>query len=384
MITTTFQARRQERAAAGYQGPDRWLVGSVMTLVLLGLVMGYSASISLQMDGMGGGILMRQLGHTSLAVVVAFAVWKTPLKFWQVSGKYLLTIGILLLVAVLVVGVEINGSRRWISLGLFTVQPSEMAKLFMVIYLACYLTRKHETLGEFKTGILIVGMVLAVYAVLLLMEPDFGSFVVIALTAGLMLFLAGIRFHYFLGCIVAGGATFAALIVVSPYRMERFISFMAPFADPYGKGFQLVQALIAHGRGGWTGAGLGESVQKLDYLPMANSDFLFSVIGEEMGFVGISLVLSLFTLFYWRVFIIARRAEQTGQLFAARLAQGIGLLVVLQAMINAAVNLGALPTKGLTLPFMSSGGTSLVANLMAASLLLVVDRDSRVKPGRHR
>ncbi|MBT59009.1 MAG: putative lipid II flippase FtsW [Acidiferrobacteraceae bacterium] len=384
MIATTFQARRQARAAAGYQGPDRWLVGSLAMLVLIGLVMGYSASISLQTNGMGGGILVRQLIHILLAILVAYAVWKTPLKFWEVSGKYLLTIGILLLVAVLVVGIEVNGSQRWISFGLFTVQPSELAKLFMVIYLSCYLTRKHETLGEFKTGILIVGMVLAVYAVLLLMEPDFGSLVVIALTAGLMLFLAGIRFHYFLGSILAGGVTFAALIWFSPYRMERLLSFWEPFDDPYGKGFQLVQALIAHGRGGWTGAGLGESVQKLEYLPMANSDFLFSVIGEEMGFVGIALILSLFTLFYWRVFIIARRAEQTGQLFAARLAQGISLLVVLQAMIHAAVNLGALPTKGLTLPFMSFGGSSLVANLMAASLLLVVDRDSRVKPGRRR
>jgi cell division protein FtsW len=220
--------------------------------------------------------------------------------------------------------------------------------------------------------------------VLLLREPDFGSMVVITATVLGMMFLGGVRFWHFLACIGAGAAGMVVLTLISPYRMERVTSFLNPWSDPFDSGFQLVQALIAFGRGEWFGVGLGASVQKLHYLPAANTDFLLAVIGEELGFVGVALVITLFALLAWRAFAIARRADLTGNVFAARLAQGIGLLLGLQSIINMGVNLGVLPTKGLTLPFMSYGGSSMLASCLALGVLLAVDRETRPRPGGRR
>jgi cell division protein FtsW len=275
----------------------------------------------------------------------------------------------------------VNGSTRWLAVGPIRMQPAEVAKLCMVIYAAGYLTRKRESLGDFTQGVLIIGIVLAALALLLLLQPDFGSSVVITVTVGAMLFLGGIRFWHFLLCLLVGITATVVLAYIEPYRWARVTSFLNPWSDPYDSGFQLAQALIAFGRGEWLGVGLGESIQKLYYLPHANNDFLLAVIAEELGVAGVLAVIGLFGIVLWRAFAIARRAELAGKVYAARLAQGLGLLLIFQAIVNMGVNMGVLPTKGLTLPFMSYGGSSMLSSCVAVGLLLMVDRDSRRRPG---
>ena len=249
----------------------------------------------------------------------------------------------------------------------------------MVIYAASYLTRKQSELEKFTKGIVNIGVVLIIVAVLLLLQPDFGSFVVITVTVGLMMFLGGIRLMHTLLCISFAGIAMFFMVGMSEYRMQRVLSFRDPWADPFDTGFQLTQALIAIGRGEIFGVGLGASIQKLYYLPHANTDFILAVIGEELGLLGITLVISLFALLLHRALVISRTAELIGRIYAARLAQGIGFLLVFQAMINIGVNLGALPTKGLTLPFISYGGSSMLVCCVAMGLLFAVDRQNRIR-----
>lgn len=370
---------RMTRSAG--QRREAWepmLAGVVALLIGIGLVMVYSASVTLAERETGNSMyfLYRHGAHALAGVMLLLLVARTRLEWWEQAGPLLLILGIVLLAATLIpgIGVTANGSTRWLRLGFLTVQASELAKLFTVIYVAGYLIRHQDELRSFTRGIVITGIVLAVEGVLLLQEPDLGTLIVLVATVMTMLFLGGVRFWHFLACIATGVGAIALLTFISPYRMERVTGFLNPWADPFDSGFQLVQALIAFGRGEWFGVGLGASIQKMYYLPAAHTDFLLAVIAEELGLFGVLSVLALFHLLVLRAFAIARAADNAGHAYGARLAQGIGLLIGLQAMINMGVNLGVLPTKGLTLPFMSYGGSSMVVNCIAVGLLFAVAR----------
>lgn len=366
---------------------DPWLLGAVLTLLAIGLVMVYSATVT-----KSGGLqtntqnLFMHLTYIVSGLLAMALVSRTPIGLWEKLSKPSMLLGLLLLALVFVpgIGVQVNGSQRWIDLGTLRGQPSELAKICLVLYVAGYLSRFRETVLEDKRGTMVITGVLSLYALLLMSEPDFGSTVVLSITIITLLFLAGIRLLYVTSLIGLSVVGAVILTVVAPYRMQRVTSFLDPWSDPFDTGFQLVQALIAFGRGEWFGVGIGASIQKLFYLPHANTDFLLAVIAEELGLIGVTLVILLFAVLLWRAFAIARRAELNGQIFAARLAQGMGLLLVLQAMTNMGVNMGALPTKGLTLPFMSYGGSSLLASCFAMGLLLMVDRETRPAPGASR
>jgi cell division protein FtsW len=361
---------------------DPWLLWTVAALLLIGAIMVFSASVTIAERATGNSTyyFFRQGLNILLGLVAMAIVMRIRISWWEKSGPYLLLFGISLLVIVLVpgLGAHVNGSSRWLRLGVMNVQPSEFVKLFMLVYVAGYLVRKHEELRNFTQGILMISIVLAVVGMLLLQEPDLGTVVVMSLTVFAMLFLAGVRFDHFLATLLAGLGGMVALTLVSPYRLVRVTGFLDPWADPFNTGFQLVQALIAFGRGEWFGVGLGASVQKLFYLPAADTDFLFAIIGEELGLVGVLAVMTLFGILVVRAFMISQDAERQGQAFSARLAQGIGLIIGIQAMVNMGVNMGMLPTKGLTLPFMSYGGSSVVVSCVLAGLLLRVEREVRL------
>lgn len=360
---------------------DYRLIGAALTLAALGLVMVHSASVNFATRTQGNSIYF--LMHHALYLLAGFAlvgiIVRTRVRWWEAAGPYLLLGGLVLLVLVLIpgIGVNINGSSRWLRAGPMTLQPAELMKLFMVVYVAGYLVRRHEELRRFTRGILMISGVVAVIGMLLLQQPDLGSAVVICLTVLAMLFLGGIRFWHFMLVVGAGVGGMVALTLVAPYRMNRVTSFLDPWSDPFNAGFQLVQALIAFGRGEWFGVGLGASVQKLSYLPAAHTDFLVAVLAEELGLIAVLGVIALYGVILSRAFAIARQAEAAGQLYAARLAQGLGFLLVMQAMINLGVNMGLLPTKGLTLPLVSYGGSSIIACAMAVGLLLLIERESR-------
>jgi cell division protein FtsW len=284
----------------------------------------------------------------------------------------LLGFSLFLLTLVLLPGVgkEVNGSTRWISLGIFNLQVSEAVKLFLIIYIAGYLVRHGEAVRTSLWGFIKPMFMVGLAALLLLLEPDFGATVVIIGTVLGMMYLGGVRFIQFISFLTLFGAAAVLLVVSSPYRMERLTSFLNPWADPFDSGFQLTQSLIAIGTGGWFGTGLGGSVQKLFYLPESHTDFLFAVLSEELGFVGVCMIIALYSLLFYRAVRIALQAEKSGNRFAAYIAYGIGIWLAMQAVINMGVNMGMLPTKGLTLPLMSYGGSSLIVCCMAIGLLL--------------
>jgi len=376
--------------AAGYQYPqwDPWIMYSFILLLSLGSIMVYSASISIaeQTTGNAFYFIGRHIVHVILGLGLMTLVMHMRIRQWEAAGPFLLLTGIVLLVLVLApgIGVSINGSSRWLRLGMFNFQPSEFIKLAMVVYVAGYLVRHQEKLKLFVPGILMIGLVVATVGVLLLQEPDLGTVVVISITVLTMMFLAGVRFWHFMAIVFAGAGSMVALTLISPYRMNRVTGFLDPWADPFNTGFQLVQALIAFGRGEWLGVGLGASIQKLSYLPAAHTDFLLAVLAEELGLWGILLVIGLFGVLVTRALIIARSAEESGQLYAARLVQGIAIWLGAQAIINMGVNMGVLPTKGLTLPFMSYGGSSMLSSSIAVGLLLMVERELRTRTWRRR
>jgi len=384
MTSAALQATRLQPQSNAI-GVDPMLLGVFVSLMMLGLVMVLSSTIA-----MGGQDLDTNTGHfwrQSLHMVVGLGLtvsvaW-VPIWVWQKLSLPILGLAIFLLLLLLFVGVEVNGSRRWIPLPGFRLQPAEFAKLAMVMYAASYLTRKQAEIQKFSKGIVNIGIVLAILGGLLLAQPDFGSFVVITASIGLMMFLGGIRISHTLLCLGVVAVAMFFMVTTSDYRMARLMSFLNPWSDPFGAGFQLTQALIAVGRGEIFGVGLGASIQKLYYLPHANNDFILAVIGEELGLIGIVLVITLFALLLHRTLVIARAAELVGRIYAARLAQGIGFLLVFQAVINIGVNLGVLPTKGLTLPFISYGGSSMLVCCVQMGLLFAVDRQtrSRVKDG---
>ena len=380
----TLQARRAMNDA----NYDRVLMVTVAALLCAGIVMVYSASIATDSTTLELNFhhLFRQLLHIVLGALLLVIAALIKLEWLQRAARVLLGLALLLLGAVLLpgVGVEVNGGLRWIDIGGVRMQPSEVMKIAVVIYFADYFARKRDDLERFRVGVLNAGLVVGVIGILLLLEPDFGTIAVIVVTVAAMMFLAGVRFlHFFAGLSVAG-ALMTALVWMEPYRIKRLLSHRDPWADPFDGGFQLVQALIAIGRGEWFGVGLGSSIQKLFYLPHAGTDFLIAVIGEELGAVGIFAVLILYGLLLWRAFVIAGRALAQGHHFAGFLAQGIGLLLALQAAIHIGVNTGLLPTKGLTLPLMSYGGSSLLSSMAAVGLLFSVDRHTRHPRPRRR
>jgi cell division protein FtsW len=363
---------------------DRSLAWAALLLAAAGLVMVYSSSIATSESSRFTGnnaawFLARHAVFLAVALSAAIAVFLVPALWWQKAAPWLFLVGVLMLVAVLVPGLgrEVNGARRWLALPVISVQPSELVKLAAVLYAADYTARKHAVMKSFKRGLLPMLAVMLLVSWLLLREPDFGALVVIAVTAFGILFLGGMNGRHFAALVGMLAAGFAVLVVASPYRMQRIFGFMDPWSDAFGKGYQLSHALIAFGRGEWLGVGLGASVEKLHYLPEAHTDFLLAVIAEEVGFVGVAMVIALFVWIVARAFAIGRQATLKERHFASLAAQGIGIWVGFQALVNMGVNMGLLPTKGLTLPLMSYGGSGLFANFVALAILLRIDWENR-------
>jgi cell division protein FtsW len=377
-------AQTAARPAVAPRELDDALVWVAVLLIGIGMVMVYSASIAIAEAGRFGPsqptyFLVRHCVALAISVAAAVCVFQLPMRLWQQAAPYLFLFGAALLVIVLIPGIgrEVNGSRRWLPLVVMNLQPSELMKLFVVLYAADYTVRKAAWMHSLRKGFAPMLAVMLFVGALLLREPDFGAFAVIACIAMGVLFLGGMNWRLFVGLFVLLAIGFVVVILTSPYRMQRILGFMDPWADPFGKGYQLSHALIAFGRGEWLGVGLGASVEKLFYLPEAHTDFLLAVIGEELGFVGVSAVILLFAWLTARAFAIGAQAAKLERYFSALVAQAIGIWLGTQAVINMGVNMGLLPTKGLTLPFLSFGGSGLLANCCALALLLRVDWESR-------
>jgi cell division protein FtsW len=381
------------RSARAQRGPaiDAPTLLLALAILLLGLVMVTSASISIAgRDGNAFAFLERQLLLVlagGAAAAVTFAIPSARLQ--QLALPMLLTaLALLVLVLVPGLGHVVNGSRRWLRLGGISFQVSEAARVLALIYIASYAVRRETQLRGSFIGLFKPLVLLIVCAGLLLVEPDFGAASVLFITGFGVLFLAGARWRWMLLMLAAAAGAMTLLVLFSPYRLRRFLTFLDPWADPFNSGFQLTQSLIAIGRGGLFGVGLGASVQKLFYLPEAHTDFLFAVLAEELGLIGVTVTLALFLALAWRAFVIARRANDAGLKFQSYLASGFGLWLGVQAFINIGVNMGVLPTKGLTLPFMSYGRSSLIVTLAWLGILLRVHHETvhgsgrRVRVGR--
>lgn len=363
---------------------DPALLWSALILLVAGLVMVYSSSIAIAEGNrftahQQSYFLVRHAVFLVIGLTAGIAAFQVPLKSWQEVAPWLFVAGFVLLALVLIPGVgrDVNGARRWLPLGVANLQPSELMKLFAVLYAADYTVRKMPHMADLKKAFLPMAAAMVAVGALLLKEPDFGAFVVIIAIAMGILFLGGMRARLFAVLIVLLLVAFAVMIVVSPYRRDRIFGFMDPWSDAFGRGYQLSHALIAFGRGELFGVGLGASVEKLFYLPEAHTDFLLAVIAEELGFFGVVAVIALFALIVQRAFVIGRQAVMLDRLYPALVAQGIGLWLGVQGFINMGVNMGLLPTKGLTLPLMSFGGSGIVANCAALAILLRVDWENR-------
>lgn len=352
------------------------LVVVMLLLMTIGLLMMTSASVEIANSQYGDPFffLKRQVFFTVVALLIALGTLLVPMRFWYSISALLMVASYILLGLVLVPGIghEVNGSSRWINLGFYNLQPSEMAKLFMVFYLAAYLQRRRaEVIGTW-TGFLKPMVLLIAAIVLLHFEPDHGAMVIMIGTCFSMIFLAGAKLHRFALVLLVCVVGVVALAIMKPYVLDRFESFMNPWAAEYvyGEGYQLTQALIAFGRGGWFGEGLGNSIQKLYFLPEAHTDFVLAIVAEEFGLLGVSVVIGLFITMIAQAFSIGKRVEATGDLFPAYVAYGIALLFACQTLINIGVNIGLLPTKGLTLPFLSYGGNSLLVSCFMVAILV--------------
>ncbi len=359
---------------------DYWLLIPALALLAFGFVMVSSASLPAG-DRIAGNPLHFPLRHAiaiGLGLTAALLVTQVPMAQWERSGTWLYFIGLLLLLLVLVPGIgrTVNGATRWIPVGPFSLQSSEMMKLFMVIYISGYLVRRQAQMASFWA--FARPMILLVVACFLIMlQPDFGTTAVLLATALGLLFMGGVSAWQFTLLLGLAASTLVGLVIVSPYRLQRITTFTDPWADPYDSGFQLTQALIAFGRGEWAGVGLGNGIQKQFYLPEAHTDFLMAVIGEEFGFIGTLAVILLFALITWRAFQIGGAAERLERRFCAYVAYGFGLWIGMQAFINIGVNMGLLPTKGLTLPLMSYGGNSIIVACVVIAVLLRIDWENR-------
>ena len=360
---------------------DLPLLLSALALLGLGLVMVASSSISIAERELSEPLyyFWRQFTYSIVGVVAAVIAFKIPLEFIQKIGPVLIVVCMFLLLMVLIPGIgkEVNGSMRWLNLGVISLQVSEFVKLATVIYLAGYLVRHNEEVRTNLSGFLRPLALIFIISSLLIFEPDFGAVAVIAITAMGMLWLGGARIFQFVFLMLTMAAVLSLVAVSSPYRMERLTTFLNPWADPFNSGFQLTQALIAFGRGEWFGVGLGSSVQKLFYLPEAHTDFVFAVLAEELGLFSVITVIALFCFIVIRALMIGRRAEKRERPFTAFLSYGLGIWLGLQAFINIGVNMGVLPTKGLTLPLMSYGGSSLIIMCVVIAMLLRADYETR-------
>ncbi|HAU1295446.1 TPA: putative lipid II flippase FtsW [Legionella pneumophila] len=360
---------------------DKWLIGAVFGLLIIGLMMVASSSvmISTKYFHQPFHFLIRQACYLFVGLLLALIVVRTDSSFWEKISMPMMIGCVFLLLIVLIPGIgkSVNGSRRWLALGPIGVQVSELTKLAMIFYLSGYLVRQQEAVCESIFGFIKPMAILAVVSVLLLLEPDFGATVVISGTVMAMLFLAGVRLRYYVGLMLVVVTALALLAVSSPYRVARLTAFLDPWADQYNSGYQLTQSLIAFGRGGWFGTGLGESIQKLLYLPEAHTDFLFAVIAEELGLFGILVVITLYSILVVRGLNIGYTAYTQERHFASYTAYGLTIWLALQASINMGVNAGLLPTKGLTLPLLSYGGASMVINCIVIALLLRIDHENR-------
>ncbi|HKR41865.1 MAG TPA: putative lipid II flippase FtsW [Paraburkholderia sp.] len=366
---------------------DHSLLWAVIALLGLGVVMVYSASIAMPdspkyASYRDWAFLARHIVSLVIATIAALVAFRIPVSTWERYAPKLFLISLAMLVVVLIphIGKGVNGARRWIPLGVTNMQPSEIMKLAVTIYAANYTVRKQEYMHSFAKGFLPMAFAVGVVGALLLLEPDMGAFMVIAAIAMGVLFLGGVNGKLFGGLVATAVGTFTILVWASPWRRERIFAYLDPWDDRYaqGKAYQLTHSLIAFGRGEWFGVGLGGSVEKLNYLPEAHTDFILAVIGEELGFVGVLIVI---LLFYWivrRSFEIGRQALALDRTFAGLVAKGLGVWFGAQAFINMGVNLGLLPTKGLTLPLVSYGGSGILLNCVAVALLLRVDYENRV------
>jgi cell division protein FtsW len=370
---------------------DVSLAWSALLLLAFGLVMVYSASIATAEASAHTGyrawyFLARHAAFLAVGLAAAFVAFQVPVKVWQRGAIWLFIGGALLLVLVLIPGIgkSVNGSKRWLSLLIVNIQPSEFMKLAVILYAASYAVRKAAFLHAEQPlrqtllrGFAPLSVVMVLIGGLLLLEPDFGAFVVILAIAFGILFIGGLDWRLFLGLAVLLPVALAAILIAAPYRVQRLTNFMDPWADPLHKGYQLSHSLIAFGRGEWLGVGLGSSVEKLLYLPEAHTDFLLAVIAEELGFVGVAAVIALFAWVLFRAYAIGRQAARLSRPFAALVAHGIGVWIGVQAFINMGVNMGVLPTKGLTLPLLSFGGSGIVINCIAIAVLLRIDYENR-------
>ena len=377
--------RLQDVKTASWHEYDPWLVLVVIFLLVAGVMMVASSSVALaeRLHQDPFYYLQRQALALLTGLVVGAVILKSPVTMWEKLGTPLLLLAILLLLLVLIPGIgrEVNGSARWIRLGPVNFQSSELAKVCIITYIAAYLVRHAGHLHLTFTGFIRPIAVITLISGLLLLEPDYGTVVVIFLTTIGMLFMAGIPASRFFIWVPVITAALAALVIFSPYRLERLKAFMNPWDDPFNSGYQLTQSLIAFGRGEWFGVGLGSSVQKLFYLTQAHTDFIFAITAEELGLLFTLLVTLAFFVFVWRVFSIAGVAHQLGKHFAAYMAYGIGLIIGIQAFIHMGVNVGLLPTKGLTLPLFSYGANSIVSSCILVAILLRIDLENRFPRG---
>ncbi|MCF1426909.1 MAG: putative lipid II flippase FtsW [Shewanella sp.] len=373
----------------GMQLYDRSLLAAVLSLIAFGFVMVMSASLAeaQTLTGNPFHFVERHLAYLVGCVLIAAGMLRVKIAILDKYSNKLLIAVLGLLVLVLLVGHTVNGATRWLVVGPASIQVAELAKLAFAIYMASYLVRRHEEIRENAKGFYKPIAVLALYALLILLQPDLGSVVVLFVIAMGLLWLAGARLKDFIILIMAALALFVALIVAEPYRMRRVISFLDPWQDPFGSGYQLTQSLMAYGRGDWFGQGLGNSIQKLEYLPEAHTDFIFAVVGEELGFVGIICVLVVLMFVVIRAMQIGNWCLTADKAFEGYLAYGLSIWFGFQTVVNIGASIGMLPTKGLTLPFISYGGTSLWVMTAAAIILLRIDYERRlsqiqVLPGR--
>ncbi|PIP78876.1 MAG: putative lipid II flippase FtsW [Gammaproteobacteria bacterium CG22_combo_CG10-13_8_21_14_all_40_8] len=385
-LTTIINKNKQQQASvvAKPAAYDAVLLAVSLGLMLIGLIMVASSSVPVatRLTGNAFYFVLRHGVYLILALVIGAAVAQVKIKHWQTLGPWLLLGGLFLLMLVLVVGREVNGSKRWLNFGFFTIQVSELVKLFVVVYLAGYLVRFGEVLRTQIEGFLRPLFIMFLVTGFLLMEPDFGASAVIVVTVLAMMFLAGARLWQFIVLAMGVGGALALVALTQEYRLMRLKSFLDPWSDPYGNGYQLTQSLIAFGRGGLFGEGLGNSVQKLNYLPEAHTDFVLAILAEEFGFLGIIVIVGLFCVILYRALSIGNKALQAEQPFSGYMAYGFGFGLFVQAMVNLGVASGLLPTKGLTLPLVSYGGSSLIVSFLMVILLLRIDFETRQKKAK--
>lgn len=378
-IFGTVEERRDGRAV--YAGVDPWLAGLAMFLLATGLLMVTTSSLAFAEKNYNDPFyfVWKQAIYIAVGLGLGWAVTRIRMDYWARLTPLLIGMGFLLLIMVLIpgLGIEVNGSRRWLGLVVFRLQPSELMKLILIMYVAGYVARHGRAATQTLKGFLVPVSVAGVACILFLQQPDFGASVVVMATVMVMLFLAGCRLRHFIPPGVLVLVSFLFLAMGESYRLQRLTSFMEPWADPYDTGFQLTQALIAFGRGEWLGVGLGNSVQKLHYLPESHTDFVLAILGEEFGLLGMLALLLVYTLLLWRMFAVADAARARGRVFAALTVYGIAIWMAGQMLINVGVNMGVLPTKGLTLPLMSYGGSSIVVMCVATALVIRTDMENR-------